>query len=92
MKGDALDPKALIREAYRIEGISAAECRSIFMDWALSMPQASDSRTAIAALIERHAPDNVDHPMTVVLQEGLADGRPAQRRGGWRGRRRRPES
>ena len=33
---DPDDPKGLIREAYRIEGISEPECRSIFMDWALS--------------------------------------------------------
>ena len=39
MKGDPrLDPKGLIREAYRIEGITAAQCRSIFLDWALSLP------------------------------------------------------
>ena len=31
------DPKGLVRESYRIEGITPGECRSIFMDWALSM-------------------------------------------------------
>ncbi len=28
------DPKGLVRESYAIEGITAGECRSIFMDWA----------------------------------------------------------
>jgi len=36
MKGDFDDPKALIREAYNIEAITRSECRSIFLDWALS--------------------------------------------------------
>ena len=35
-KGDALDRKGLIEEAYKVDGITAAECRSIFLDWALS--------------------------------------------------------
>jgi hypothetical protein len=34
---DPLDPKGLIREAFRIDGITDAECRSIFVDWALSV-------------------------------------------------------
>ena len=39
--GEADDPKGLIREAYRIDGIGAGECRSIFMDWALSIDGAA---------------------------------------------------
>lgn len=91
MKGDRLDPKALIREAYRIDGIGQGECRSIFMDWALSLPDDIPAAEALPALIARHAPDAPDHPMTAVLQEGLpASGSPAPsgRRGGWRSRRR----
>ena len=37
MKGDLDDPKALIQEAYKIENITRSECRSIFLDWALSL-------------------------------------------------------
>lgn len=87
MKGDWADPKALIAEAYRIQGIGPPECRSIFMDWALSLPVATDQRAALQALLERHAAGAADHPMSRVLLEGLAEGRPAVRRGGWRGRR-----
>ena len=85
MKGDATDPKGLIREAYRIDGIGIEECRSIFLDWALSVPLGTETAPLIATLLERHgAPD---HPMTQVLRDGLAGyGKPA-RRGGWRGRR-----
>ena len=32
---DPLDKKGLVYEAYRIDGIVAEECRSIFLDWAL---------------------------------------------------------
>ena len=35
---DPNDHKGLILEAYRIEGITLPECRSIFLDWALSLP------------------------------------------------------
>ena len=31
---DPDDPKGLIRESYRMEGIGPAECRSNFLDWA----------------------------------------------------------
>jgi hypothetical protein len=87
MKGDALDPKGLIFEAYRIEGIAAAECRSIFLDWALSMPIEADTRATITALIAQYANNNTgDHPMTVVLTEGLNAIVAPRRRGGWRSR------
>lgn len=87
--GDPLDPKGLIREAYRIEGITAAECRSIFVDWALSLPDGSVAGEALPHLIARYGEGRGDHPMTTVLREGLggdAGARP-RRRGGWRSRR-----
>ncbi|SLN44334.1 hypothetical protein TRL7639_02350 [Falsiruegeria litorea R37] len=83
---DVLDPKGLIREAYRIEGIVASQCRSIFLDWALSLPDGQDSREAIAALLERYAEQPDDHPMTHVLREGMTRMTAPKRRGGWRSR------
>ena len=79
---DPLDPKNLIRESYRIEGIEAPECRSIFLDWALSLCDGQDPRAAIGALIERYGEANPDHPMTQVLREGMRDARSPRRRGG----------
>lgn len=87
-KGDALDPKGLIGEAYRIEGITKAECRSIFLDWALSLPGDGDRRTELEALLARHGPDHPEHPMTAVMTEGLARADKPRRRGGWRARER----
>ena len=79
------DPKGLIRESYRIEGIGQAECRSIFVDWALSLPDGVDTAQALAALLAAYGAD--DHPMTSVLREGLIrPTAPAGRRGGHRGR------
>ena len=78
---DPIDPKNLIREAYRIEGIGDAECRSILVDWALSL-SGMDPRAAIAALLERHGDAPADHPMTLVLREGLDDAPTPRRRGG----------
>ncbi|SPJ29597.1 hypothetical protein [Falsiruegeria mediterranea] len=83
---DMLDPKGLIRESYRIEGIVASQCRSIFLDWALSLPDGQDSRDAIAALLDRYADQPEDHPMSVVLRQGLAEMKSPKRRGGWRSR------
>lgn len=88
MRDDGFDPRGLIREAYRIEGISEAECRSIFFDWALSRPESPDEATQITALFARHGEAAPDHPMSRVLREGLAGvAQPRGRRGGARGRR-----
>jgi len=74
------DPKGLVRESYRIEGITPAECRSIFVDWALSLPIGASVTEAARILIETYgAPD---HPMTPVLTEALAPAAKAGRRGG----------
>jgi hypothetical protein len=82
---DPMDPKGLIREAFRIEGITEAECRSILVDWALSV-EGEDLRALIAGLLERHADAAADHPMKRVLSEGLAEGPRPARRGGRRAR------
>ena len=84
------DPKGLIREAYRIEGITAAECRSIFLDWALSLPDGTATDDALRALLARHGAAAPDHPMTAVLRQGLERMATPRRRGGWRGRPRKP--
>lgn len=78
---DPNDPKGLIREAFRIEGITLGECRSIFVDWALSVA-VTEHAPLIEALLARHTGDPADHPMKVVLTEGLAAKPPARRRGG----------
>ena len=83
---DQTDPKGLIRESYRIEGIGAPECRSIFLDWALSLPDSENSKTAILALLDQYGKDAPDHPMTTVLRDGLTTIATPRRRGGWRSR------
>jgi hypothetical protein len=88
MKGDAIDPKALIREAYAIDGITLSECRTIFLDWALSVPIDSDTKDLIVQLLERYQSGAPDHPMTVTLAEGLETMNTPRRRGGWRSRNR----
>jgi len=84
MKGDEIDPKALIAEAYKIDGIGLEECRSIFLDWALSVPVDANTHTLIGRLLERHGVEG--HPMTQVLREGLKTLETPRRRGGWRTR------
>ncbi len=86
-KGDPnLDPKGLIFESYRIDGITAGECRSIFLDWALSLPEEGDTATALRALLAQYEPDFPDHPMNTVMREGLGSMGPPRRRGGWKSR------
>ncbi|VAW03523.1 hypothetical protein MNBD_ALPHA07-1806 [hydrothermal vent metagenome] len=86
MRGDPLDHKGLIYEAYRIEGITIGECRSIFLDWALSLPDEMETRAAIQKLLRRYRPAHPDHPMTQVLIEGDTKITSPRRRGGWRAR------
>lgn len=87
MKNDAsTDPKGLIFEAYRIDGITASQCRSIFLDWALSLPAGQDTGDALRVLIARHGDAAEDHPMTQVMRDGLTKVVAPKRRGGWRSR------
>ncbi|WP_195821890.1 hypothetical protein [Roseobacter sp. MH60115] len=86
MKGDENDPKGLIFEAYRIEGITDAECRTIFLDWALSLPSERETAQALQLLVAQYGALHADHPMTGVMTEGLSGMATPKRRGGWRSR------
>ena len=86
-KGDPqTDPKGLIFESYRIEGISPGECRTIFLDWALSLPDGADTPTALKALLAQYEPTFPDHPMNTVMRDGLVGMATPKRRGGWKSR------
>ena len=98
MTAPDLDPAELIRESYRIEGITAPECRAIFMDWALRLPDGADIAAAAAEMLKRYGEPG--HPMTAILSEALgpgdgpghspghSPGHGPRRRGGALGRRR----
>ncbi|MEL6642084.1 MAG: hypothetical protein AAFP98_12395 [Pseudomonadota bacterium] len=81
---DPRDPKGLIRESYRIPGITVAECRTIFLDWALSAP--GNAKDVIQHLLMDHGAQAPDHPMTQTLTAALAEQPVARRRGGRSGR------
>ncbi|EEB84174.1 hypothetical protein [Roseobacter sp. GAI101] len=85
-KGDANDPKGLIYEAYRIDGISKSECRSIFLDWALSLPLDTSTGPSIRQMLQKYGTDAPTHPMTEVMEEGLKGMAAPRRRGGWKSR------
>ena len=80
------DPKGLVRESYAIEGITLGECRSIFIDWVLSLPVRVDTPDCLRTLLAQYGPANPGHPMTGVLTEALAAPEPPRRRGGRLGR------
>lgn len=82
MRLELADPRRLIAEAYRIEGIVAPECRSIFLDWALGLPVEVDTRRALKRLLAEYAVQAPEHPMTQVLRAGLDEAPIPRRRGG----------
>ena len=86
MKGDTLDPRGLIKEAYRMDGITAEECRTIFLDWALGQPLDQDTKAIVQQVLTQYADQPADHPMTQTLVAALRDAGPARRRGGRAGR------
>ncbi|MEM6679756.1 MAG: hypothetical protein AAF675_17980 [Pseudomonadota bacterium] len=69
-----MDPRGLISEAYRIEGIGPEDCRSIFFDWAMGLAPGVDPGEAAAALRAHHEADAPGHPMTVLLDQAIARG------------------
>ena len=85
---DSADPKGLIRESYRIDGITAPECRSILIDWALSLRDDLPQTDALTTLLAHYGTSNPDHPMTQLLQDGLQTVSAQGRRGGRAGRKR----
>lgn len=82
MELNEADPKGLVRESYRIDGITPGECRSIFMDWALSLPVGAPIADAARVLIATYALAEPDHPMSTVLGEALTMPEHPRRRGG----------
>lgn len=82
MRLDEADPKGLVRESYRIEGITLGECRSILVDWALSLPVDAPMKEAIRTVMAEYALGAPDHPMSKVLEEGLLTPDAPKRRGG----------
>ncbi len=71
MAKDPFDPKGLIRDSFSIDNITEAECRSIFLDWALSIESELSFEEVIARLLSRHKDKPTDHPMHKVLSAGL---------------------
>ncbi|MAY88082.1 MAG: hypothetical protein CML02_15375 [Pseudooceanicola sp.] len=83
---DPDDPKGLIREAYNIEGITESECRSIFLDWALSLGEGADTGATLRRLVARYGDETPEHPMSAILRDGQTAITAPRRRGGWRSR------
>lgn len=69
---DPSDPKGLIRESYRIDGIGDAECRSILLDWALSLGPDVDEVAALRNLMAAYGDAAPTHPMTALLRQGIS--------------------
>ena len=73
------DPKGLVRESYNIEGITLGECRSIFMDWALSLPVGNealwwglDIKAGIPHLEAVHQGEYIPQMLNLQALEGIS--------------------
>ncbi|GLQ34228.1 hypothetical protein GCM10007939_05110 [Amylibacter marinus] len=85
-KGDLeIDPRGMIYEAYRMEPITVADARVIFLDWAMEAAKA-DMRADLELLLRTYGQHAPDHPMTQVIKEGLSQSAIKGRRGGRSGR------
>lgn len=95
-KGTLHDPRGLIQESFRIEGVAPEDCRSIFFDWVLGLPADTDSAEAVRHMLDLYRSEPDAHPMKAVLREGLQPRQEPRRRstatGRDRARRRRGDS
>jgi len=80
------DPRGLIADAYKIDGISASECRSIFLDWALEPRDTGEIRAASARLLAQYEPMQPTHPMSAILHESITEISATPKRRGGRAR------
>ena len=85
-KGNKDDPKGLISEAYKIEGITLSACRSIFLDWVLGVPMEQDIQVVVKRVLIHYETLAPDHHMTATLRDALKTLGSPRRRGGWRSR------
>ena len=86
MKIEDVDPKGLICESYRIDGITLPECKTIFFDWAIQVNVDADPVIHIKFCIAYYGQGLPNHPMTSVLKAALAPAPDNVRRGGRSGR------
>jgi len=77
----SIDPRGMIFESYRIDGITIEECRMIFLDWALESSK-TDLTEDINILLKEYQGKFSNHPMTSVLRSGLLKSKKTGRRGG----------
>jgi len=77
-----VDPRGLIFESFRIDGITEQECRSIFFDWALGLDSGENLQDSVRRLHQVYAAEKQGHPMVPILEEGLNKAAtPTRRRG-----------
>ncbi|WP_052245449.1 hypothetical protein [Halocynthiibacter namhaensis] len=82
-----IDPKGLFTDVYSMDGITLEECRSVFLDWAISGKDDVDETQALADLHAHFATPSPDHPMSSVLRDAVMGAQnKGRRRGGARGR------
>ena len=85
-----IDARGMIHEAYRIDGVTEQDCRTIFLDWAMFAPDIPPIAEQLERLLQVYGTESPDHPMTTVIRQGLEKSAAnTGRRGGRMGRRKR---
>ena len=54
------DPRGLLFEAYRIDGITSPECKTIFLDWVLGLASDLNIHMVIKAALDEYQVSNPD--------------------------------
>ena len=64
------DKRGLIAESYHIDELDQDGARAIFLDWAL-MDAGDDPFESMKELWELHGALKPDHPMSILLRQGI---------------------
>ncbi len=64
------DKRGLIAESYHIEKLDDDGARAIFMDWAM-MDAGDDPIASMKELWEAYGISQPDHPMSILLRQGI---------------------
>ncbi len=65
------DPRNLISDIYAMETISKSECRTVFLDWVLGLPEDADVQNYMKMFHDQYSSTHPDHPMTEIFREGI---------------------
>jgi len=64
------DPKNTFGKAYSMPDLTVEECRTVFLEWVISI-EGENSASYVTAVLEEFSPAYPTHPLTQLLQAAL---------------------